>query len=1028
MRSIFELCVPRQEVLKGELSEDIFAARLKDVITGDADPIYKDPDIFFENTYPTAGLKTLIKDVVSRLTGNGFGTNAVLRLETAFGGGKTHNLIALYHIARGKITNPAIKKFISPDLRLPGSGEVSIAGIVGSDLEPEIGINHPTENIRTHTLWGELAFQLGGSKGFKIVESSDEKKVAPGTGFLEEIIGDEPTLIMIDEIARHLRTAKAIKVETEQSTLADQTVAFLMALLEFASSKVKCVVVLTLARETDAFGHETAFLQQSLSEALQVTARSERVITPTVETEIPAIVTHRLFKEINQEEARSIFASYMRTYNELFEKNADLPVRCKNPEYEKEFYQSYPFHPELLTTLNRKTSTIPNFNQTRGALRLLAWTVRNLWSMRPNNTWVIHLHDIDLGDQQIAEDLTSRLDRPHFKQVIEADITSLLPGTLSHSQEIDNSLALSNKPPYANQLSSTIFINSLTQGIANGVSPSDLLLAVVKPTDDGQMDELGIIQKTLENLYKTAWFLEYDGTRYRFKTEPSLNKIIEDEVTQVGPTKGRAEIERRIRLIWKKGFLQPIFFPNEAADVADDADLPKLVIMHFDAVRIKLTENHTPDLIKKINEYSGISEGFRRFQNNLMFLACDEDQLDTMIQVARRYLAIGRIMGDADRMGTFNKQQKDELKKAQEVAELDVRIAITKAYRYLYYPSSDAPRTNSYLSRETLPAQDQGDVNLDQSNILIRTLRQLGKAITADDETLSGFYVKSKAWESNITNISTEELKKSFARKIGLKYLLDVAQLRKTIQNGVRNNIWIYYDSSEEFGYDKDSPPASWSISDSTFLYTPEEAARLNLRIKGKWAPPVTDSEHQEICPVCKNPIDQCTCGIHPERPDHEKQLIGEGAVQQAFQQILDKALESEISKISQLIIKIEGISKQTAADMRSLGLAIPQFGKGKVHIKQSVTLSFGRDGREESLALEFNSGWDRYKRLKQVIDPFSQESEESQILFEVTITFDNHIEISSEDLLNIRDILQTLDMGKIKIMAKPITNEGEQV
>jgi len=190
------------------LSEDIFAARLKDVITGEADPIYRDPDIFFENTYPTAGLKILISEVVSRLTGSGLGTNAVLRLETAFGGGKTHNLIALYHIARGIITNPAIEKFIPSGLTLPKSGEVSIAGIVGSDLEPEIGVNHPTEGIRTHTLWGELGFQLGGREGFEIVESSDQKKIAPGTGFLEEIIGNKPTLIMIDEIARHLRNSK----------------------------------------------------------------------------------------------------------------------------------------------------------------------------------------------------------------------------------------------------------------------------------------------------------------------------------------------------------------------------------------------------------------------------------------------------------------------------------------------------------------------------------------------------------------------------------------------------------------------------------------------------------------------------------------------------------------------------------------------------------------------------------------------------------------------------------------------------
>jgi len=1021
MLSVFALCTPRDEVLRGELREDIFAARLKDVLDGIADPVYGDAATFFENTHLTAGLKSLLSDAIGRLVGNAAGKNAVIRLETAFGGGKTHNLIALYHVASGKTPSNYISMVLPANTSLPVAGEIRVAGMVGSDLDPELGLDHPEARIRTFTLWGELAYQLGGAPGYERVKSSDLKKVAPGTGLFEELVGNQPTLIMLDEIARHLRAAKAVMVETKQSNLAEQTVAFLMSLLEFASSKERCVVVLTLASESDAFGGETAYLRHALGEALQISARQERVLTPTMESEIPAIVTHRLFKSIDRQGAQAVFDTYIQYYTRLFEKNADLPQRCTRAGYGKEFVESYPFHPELLTTLNHKTATIPNFNQTRGALRLLAWTVRVLWEKKPPNTWLIHLYNIDLSQEQIAEDLTSRLDRPKFKQVIEADITSVLAGIPAHAQETDQALIAAGKPNYAQRLSTTILIHSLTQGIASGVDPSDLMLAVISPESGMGGDDPGVLQRTLENLYKKAWFLEYDGHRYRFKTEPSLNKIVEDETTQVGPSKGKQEIERRIKQIWKKGYFQPVFYPLEAADVDDDADLPKLVLLHFDAVKVAATEAAPPDLMRKIYEYSGISESFRKYQNNVLFLAADSDQVDNMVLVARRYLAIGRIVGDADRMSEFNKEQRDELKKAQEAAELDVRVAITKAYRYLYYPTSDARKSHAFLRRETLPAQDQGDVDKDQTNVILRVLRQLNKVLTANEDTLSAMYVKAKAWEQNQVSMSTEDLRKAFARKIGVKILMDVGQLRKTIQNGVKTGAWVYYDSTEEFVYDQDSPPASWQVSDDTILYTPEEAQRLKLRIKGKWKPlPSGDggTTSTDICPVCGDPIDLCTCGVGggDEKP---AKLTGQGAVTQAFQQILDQSQEHGITHISRMFIKTEGTHKQAAADMRSLGLALPQFGKGKFSIQQSVILSFGK-AQDETFTLEFKGGWERYKRIKQLTDAFSQEAEELKVGLRVGAEFDGGLEVGGQDFLNIRDILATLEIGKITLEVVP--------
>jgi Protein of unknown function (DUF499) len=687
---------------------------------------------------------------------------------------------------------------------------------------------------------------------------------------------------------------------------------------------------------------------------------------------------------------------------------------------------AYPFHPELVNTLNRTTATISNFNQTRGALRLLAWTVRHLWEQRPAGVWLIHPYHLDLAQPKIAEDLTARLDRPKFRQVIEADVVSPLAGSRAHAQELDEPLLASGKPPYTQRLATTVFLHSLTQGIASGVDPADLLLATVAPDGAGEGDDPAVVAKALERLADKAWFMEYDGHRYRFKTEPSINKIIADETSQVGASKAKAELEGRIKQIWKKGYFKPVYFPVEAVDVDDDADLPKLAIMHFEAVKATAADGAPPEMVRKIAEYSGTLESFRNYRNNLLFLVADTDQVDNMVEVARRYLAVGRIVGDAGRMAEFNKDQQDKLKKARDAAELDVRVAITKAYRYLYYPTAEASKTHAFLQRETLPAQDQGDVDKDQSNVVLRVLRALKKTLTADDEALSAIYVKSKAWDLNQVSMSTEDLRRAFARKPGLRILMAVDQLKRTIKNGVDTKVWVYYDATEEFAYDHESPPVAWHISDEAFLYAPDEAARLKLRIRGKWQPP----DHVEVedrCPVCGNPVSECTCFIPPSTI--QQKLEGQGAVSQAFQQVLDLCQEQKIERLKRFSIKIDAAHKQAAADLRSLGLAIPQFGKGRFTVTQDLVASYGPEaGSEggaapkESFRVQFQGGWDRYKRLKQVVEPFAQEAGELKLTMRVTGEFDDGLDVDGDQLATIREVLVQLGVGKVVVEATSAT------
>jgi len=1013
MKSVFQTCQPREEVLRGELRDQQFAASLTKVLRGNADEVYGDCATFFANTYATGGLKSLLRESLSRLVSADATGAAVIRLETSFGGGKTHNLIALYHLCQGNVDPKVSAKFISPEL-LPQVPIAKIAVVVGPDMDVAVGVDHG--HIRTFTLWGELAWQLGhhaggveaGRQAYEIIRKSDEQRTAPGTQVWEKLIGDEPALLMIDEIAYYLRVARGAQYQAGKTSVAEQTVAFLMSLLKFASESKRTVLVYTLADSADAFGKESDDLRQELAEARSVSARQEHVLTPTAEDEVSAIVTHRLFANVDRKAAKETAKSWSAYSARLVEQGVDLPQRAVRAEFQAEMVQDYPFHPDLLTTLNRKTSTIPNFQKTRGLLRLLAQTVRDLWHTKPKNCFLICTHHLNLSDEQVANDLTSRLDRPQYKQVIEADIASPKKGTLSHAQEIDLEWNESGRAPYAQRVATTAFLHSLVQTGQSGVDPADLRLAVLQPDDDP-----ALVEKAVQRLVDRCWFFDYDGLRYRFKTEPSLRKIVDDEMGLVGKIKAKGELDDRIQKVWKKSVFFPEYFPSEAANVDDDAQLPKLVVVHYDAASVKATDaSKPPDLVVKLFEHKGTMEEYRTYKNNLVFLVADEDQVDRMVNVAQQYLAIRRITNDPERIQEFIKAQADKLKQMAEAAELDLRVAITKCYRHLYYPSADAPRKHNNLAHQTLQAEEQGKVQQDQTEVVLKALKNLEKVLTADDKPLNAQYVKAKAWTMNAVSVTTEDLRREFCKRLGLKMLLDINQLKKTIREGIQNGNWIYFPASEGVGYGVPSPTPMVEISEDATLYTLEEAERVGIKIKGA-------EPEAQVCPVCSKV--PCVCDQDDETVNGDDgmpiRLGGEGTPAQAFQAISDQCHDHGVKALVRLFIKIEGMGKDAARDLRSLGLAIPQMGKAQYQLDQRLVLEF--EGGEK-FEVKFSGSWDRYKRIKSITDQLSQEATNASVQMAVRADFESGLSIEGDQFQTIREVLDSLGMGKVSIDGQP--------
>ncbi|MEX0270458.1 ATP-binding protein [Leptolyngbyaceae cyanobacterium UHCC 1019] len=811
LSSIFNTCIPRDEILAGELSLDLFAAKLRLVVEGTAPQVYQDPCIFFANTFPTDGLRTLISEVFGRLVGATTGS-PIVRLETSFGGGKTHDEIALWHIAKNGRQIEGLERFA--DLNLIPDRPIQIAAIACQDLDPENGVYHPETGITTYTLWGEIAYQIGGVEGYSLLRGSDEKRVSPGTVVLERLTKGQPTLIVLDEIARHLRAAKATTVGN--SDLAEQVVAFLFSLMDLAASCNNLVFVYTLASSSDTFGEETT----DIREAIQASARQERVLSPSTDVEIYNIVKQRLFSSVDERAAETAAKEYLNAYKAS---RTTLPDGCKDARYAQTLQSSYPFHPELFTLLTKKIASIPNFQRTRGALRLFARVIRQLW--KEPSAWIpmIHPHHLPIGiDAEVTSDLTSRLERPLMRLPIQADIYNP-DGREAHAQLQDQEWTAAGKPPFSTWVGRTIFLHSINQGITAGIRRAELNLSLLTPGL-----ETGFVDTALERLSSVAWYLDNDPVTSiaRFKEEPSINKIIAEEKEQVGRGEAKDDLRSRRDTIFADKFFKLIPAPESPGDVDDVADSVALCLIDFDEDTVKSPTDPPPAVVERIFNNTGESGKFRTFRNRLLFLVANKHELERAIGNAREFRAIKNILNSLNRLEDLSESQQKQLKQKEGEMDLAVRVSLTNAYRHLFYPSNDSVKAPKGLMHYPLPAQDSGDVKgkNNQQDVILKALKDCQKIRSEDALPYAPAYVLQKVWASGLDHWTTKALREAFAKDLGLNILLDaeVSKLRDTIRQGLQVGQWDLKVGDRVFIKTSDTLPAlpdTIEFSDRMVLY-----------------------------------------------------------------------------------------------------------------------------------------------------------------------------------------------------------------
>ncbi|MDZ4203334.1 MAG: DUF499 domain-containing protein, partial [Bacteroidales bacterium] len=572
----FRAVIPHLDIRQGHLDESVFAANLSEVVLGKGREIYCNPVVFFTKTYFTAGLKNVARSVVNGLNGNEDAENRVISLQTGFGGGKTHTLISLYHLCRwGKQASNSehtseLLKYTGP----PAFDTVNIAVFTNKTNDPANG-RRTDDGIHIQTIWGELAYQLGGKEAYEIIRKNDEQLIAPG-GLFDKILAQcKPSLILIDELADYCLKASARQAGL--SSLGDQTISFMQELTEAIASVNKCVAVITLPASPQEVGN-TPQAQAILSTLQKRVSRVGADTQPVADDEIYEVIRRRLFEDKgNDEMIERIAAQYMELYHQHI---TELPAYANRLEYKQKIMKSYPFHPELIDVFRVRWGSHHDFQRTRGVLRLLASIVSDLWKKQdslPGSNLLIHPGSVNFATMDAISAQLKKLWGNGYDSVISADVA----GSSSNAFKIDGNKYEYGQWRLTQSISSVILMCSFgSEGANRGVSIPEIKLHLLAPGGFNHNSINGAIDE-LEGSAYYLYFAQTGGTskRYWFHIKPNINILINEARAGFKDHVLDAETLRRIieRISSRVRLFTVLVDPSE--DVPEQKK-PTLIILH----------------------------------------------------------------------------------------------------------------------------------------------------------------------------------------------------------------------------------------------------------------------------------------------------------------------------------------------------------------------------------------------------------------------------------------------------------------
>ena len=669
MQAWFNNVKPHKDIQDGHLDESIFAANLAEVASGKGREIYTSPEMFFQKTYFTAGLKNIAKRVVQGLNGGQDADNRVISLQTGFGGGKTHTLISIFHLAKWgkKATNSEYTKELLQTTGEPKFDTAHIAVFTNTTNDPAQG--RKVDGITIKTLWGELAYQLGGAAAYELVRVNDEKQIAPKGLFKKVLEQCKPCLILIDELADYCVSASAVKVEA--SNLSDQTVSFMQELTEAVTGTDNCVLIATLpasAQELAASPISSQILTALENRITRVGANMK----PVEDDEIFEVVRRRLFEDLGSaDKIEKVISAYTVLYQSLF---SEIPPYAVKSEYKEKLKKSYPFHPELIDMFRLRWASNPFFQRTRGVLRILAAIVSDLWKRQNSLTgsqYLIHTSDVVLANVEALTSQITILNGASWDSVINADVS----GTSSNAFRIDNDVKELGKYNISQGIAATVLLGTFgSKGQNKGVGIDEIKLCMVKPEGFNHNDINGAIDRMEGN----AHYLYYSSTgqkRFWFDTTPNVNILINQAKGDIKNPDIIAEILKRVTEK-SRGIQLFNTLVNPSEDIPEQMK-PTLVILSPKYLANPNEVNGTTKpIIEKLATKKGNSE--RVYRNTMLFLLCSEMGIGKLQEDVKNYLACHKISSEYSTQ--LNTEQKTDIRRRIEEASKQTDISLVSAY------------------------------------------------------------------------------------------------------------------------------------------------------------------------------------------------------------------------------------------------------------------------------------------------------------------------------------------------------------
>ncbi|MGO9060392.1 MAG: ATP-binding protein [Candidatus Binataceae bacterium] len=726
----------------------------------------------------------MLVGAIKRLTGPS--GDPVVDLQTNFGGGKTHSMLALYHLFSG-----------TPSRELPGiEGVLAAAGVsvlpkvrravlVGTELDPARPHRKP-DGTETRTLWGELAWQLLNKEGYKLVSDADRKGVSPGSNRLRELFGKAaPCLILIDEWVAYLR--KVYGVSDLPAGSFDANMTFAQALTEAAKDTAQSMMVASLPASDIEKGGEAG--SEALDRLKNAIARLGAPWTPASVEEGFEIVRRRLFEPITEKENFTARDAVARKFSEMYRGHVqEFPTTCREAEYQRRIEKAYPIHPELFDRLFEDWSSLDKFQRTRGVLRLMAAVIHTLWK-RNDASLLIMPGNMPLDEPAVQFELMRYLDDP-WRVVIESDIDG--PNAVPLRMDQENPALM--RYSAARRVARTIFIGSAPnlEAANKGIEDTRIKLGCAQPGET-----VATFGDALRRLSDQTAFLYQDGRRYWYSNKPGVTRLAQDRAAQQRDDDVLEEIRKRLRAEARtRGDFARVHACVPNAEIGDE-DEARLVII--DPAEFHSAKNMDSPAVKAAAEClnnRGTSPRLKR--NTLVFLAADRARLEDLKKAVRDYLAWQSIERDRDSLN-LDAFQRNQAKSKHEDADATVAHRIPEAYMWLLVPSEKKPGDGGPAGLEWTELKPTG-----QEALAVKASKRLkndGLLIPSWAGSLLRMELdRIPLWRGN--HVSVKQLADDFARYLYLPRLRDSNVLAEAIAEGLSLISWMQDSFAYADGWD----------------------------------------------------------------------------------------------------------------------------------------------------------------------------------------------------------------------------------